>query len=104
MADVVKALADIVTHDEARGEVFNVGSTEEIAILELARRVIAITGSSSEPTLIPYEVAYGEGFEDMVRRVPDTSKINRLTGWAPTRSLDVIIRDVLESQRIAAPV
>ncbi len=90
--------------DEHYGEVFNVGSTEEISIHGLAERVIERTGSSSEITLVPYEEAYEEGFEDMQRRIPDLSKVNAAIGWQPTRSLDMIIDDVVEYQRAAAVV
>ncbi len=75
---------------------FNVGSTEEISILDLANRVIALTASSSEIAFIPYERAYGEGFEDLQRRVPDITRIRQLVGWAPEYSLDQTILDVVE--------
>src|SRR5205807_891631 len=87
----------------AWGNVFNVGATEEISILELARRIIALTGSPSEVQLVPYEDAYEEGFEDMERRVPDISKIRARIGWSPTRSLDEIIADVVNYHRRVRP-
>jgi UDP-glucose 4-epimerase len=88
----------------AFGEVFNVGSTEELSILEFAERVRAATDSSSEITLVPYEEAYEEGFEDMHRRIPDTSKVRDLLGWEPTMSLDEILTDVIEWQRLDTPL
>ena len=93
--DVVRALVDLLQRDDLFGEVLNIGSTEEISILELAEKVKVITGSESEIVLVPYEEAYGEGFEDMHRRVPDISKIERTLGWRPTASLDEILRDVV---------
>jgi UDP-glucose 4-epimerase len=94
VADVVSALHGLLDSRDAWGGVFNVGSTSEISILELARRIVALTGSASEIRLVPYEQAYGAGFEDMYRRVPDIARIGALTGWSPTRSLEQIIQDV----------
>jgi len=68
-------------------------------MLELAGQVKRACGSDSEITLVPYEEAYESGFEDMRRRIPDTSKIEGLLGWRPTRTLDEILEDVIESQR-----
>jgi UDP-glucose 4-epimerase len=93
--DVVRALVELCQREDLYGEVLNIGSTEEISILELAEKVKVITGSESEIVLVPYEEAYGEGFEDMYRRVPDISKIERKLGWRPTASLDEILRDVV---------
>ncbi len=104
VSDVVKALIDLSMHEEASGEVFNIGSEEEIRIIELAEKVIAMTDSESSISLVPYDEAYEEGFEDMVRRIPDTSKLRALTGWERTRSLDDVIRDVIESHRTASIV
>jgi len=96
--DVVCALAEMPNRDDVYGEVFNIGSTEEVSIMELALRVRAATDSDSEIVLIPYTEAYGEGFEDMRRRIPDLSKINGVLGWEPTASLDQILSDVIEHQ------
>jgi UDP-glucose 4-epimerase len=101
VADVVQALLGLLDDARAHGGVFNVGATEEISIGELARRILSATASSSEISLIPYEQAYGDGFEDMFRRVPDIAKISSLTGWSPTRSLQEIIRDVVAEHRHA---
>jgi UDP-glucose 4-epimerase len=104
VSDVVRALADLLAEQGAWGNVFNVGSTSEISILELARRVIALTASVSEIRLVPYDEAYGDGFEDMYRRIPNIAKISALTGWTPTRTLDDIISDVAEHERNTAQV
>ncbi len=101
VADVVGALSGLLSDERAAGEVFNVGSTEEVSIIALAERVIALTGSSSEIGLIPYDEAYGAGFEDMDRRVPDIAKVGALIGWSPTRSLEDIIADVAADRRLA---
>ena len=85
--------------DAAVGEVFNVGSTQEVTIRGLAEQVRDAAGSRSEIVLVPYGEAYAAGFEDMMRRVPDVTKLERVTGFRPSTSLDVIIRDVLEDQR-----
>ncbi len=98
VADVVRALADLMTETKPWGEVVNIGSTEEISMLELAERVKKLTGSESEIGTVPYEEAYGEGFEDMRRRVPDLSKAEELIGWRPERDLDTILRDVIASR------
>jgi UDP-glucose 4-epimerase len=99
VADVVHALEGLIEHGGAYGGVFNVGSTEEVTILELARRIIALTGSSSEICLTPYDEAYGEGFEDMYRRIPAIEKVRSLIGWSPAHSLEDIIREVAEHGR-----
>ena len=94
VGDVVEALLGMVEAPEAEGQVFNVGSQEEVSIRELAERVRSLTGSSSEIVLVPYDEAYEAGFEDMQRRRPDTSKIHGLLGWSPTRNLDDIVLSV----------
>src|ERR687896_434012 len=95
--DVVRAMADLTETDQAVGEVLNIGSTEEITILDLAQRVRAACQSESEIRLVPYEEAYEAGFEDMRRRIPDVTKIGDLLDWHPTRTLDEILADVIES-------
>jgi UDP-glucose 4-epimerase len=94
--DVVGALVALMDSDESVGEVFNIGSNEEVSIMQLAERVKALTGSESEIVTVPYSEAYEEGFEDMPRRVPDTTKVNRLTGFRPTVTLDQILESVIE--------
>lgn len=100
--DTVRALADLMTDERHYGEVYNVGSTEEVSIEALAQRVIEITGSTSGVVKVPYDEAYEEGFEDMLRRVPDISKIGAALGWEPTRSLDGILADVLSHEKTKA--
>jgi UDP-glucose 4-epimerase len=97
--DVVGALMKLVDTPASVGEVFNIGSTEEVSILQLAETVKRLASSSSEIVFVPYDEAYEEGFEDMPRRVPDTTKIDRLVGFQPTFTLDGIIRSVIEYQR-----
>jgi UDP-glucose 4-epimerase len=99
VADVVQALVALIDEPRAHGNVFNVGATAEISILDLAKRVIAVTDSRSEIRFTPYDTAYGKGFEDMYRRVPDTAKIHALVGWSPSRSLEDMIGDVATDQR-----
>ena len=101
VGDVVRAITALVETEEAVGEIFNVGSTEEIQIRQLARKVIELTGSSSTIRYISYEEAYGEGFEDMKRRVPDISKIHRLIGWEPEVDLDELLQRIIEYERVA---
>jgi UDP-glucose 4-epimerase len=96
VTDVVGALVELVRHDGAVGEVFNVGSQQEISILELAKKIKAMVGSDSEIVFVPYDEAYEEGFEDMPRRVPDIAKLSRLIGYAPKVSLDRILERVID--------
>jgi UDP-glucose 4-epimerase len=96
--DVVAALARLIGHADAAGQVYNVGNDEEITILALAERIRTLTGGKSSIRKIPYGEAYTAGFEDMVRRVPDLAKIRRLIDYAPTRTLDQILADVIDEQ------
>jgi UDP-glucose 4-epimerase len=93
--DTVAALVRLLDVEEAVGDVFNVGSQNEISIRALAELVIESTASSSEIRFVPYHEAYEPGFEDMERRLPDISKIAGVTGWSPARSLGDIVRDVI---------
>jgi UDP-glucose 4-epimerase len=95
VGDVVVALTRLLDEPAAEGDVFNVGSSDEISMLDLARVIIDRTAGSSDVVLIPYEEAYESGFEDMQRRVPDTSKLRALTGWHPTRTLDDILTETI---------
>ncbi|HXG67021.1 MAG TPA: GDP-mannose 4,6-dehydratase [Blastocatellia bacterium] len=97
--DVVGALIKLAEHPEAVGEVYNIGSYQEVSILELAERIKHLSGSSSRVVLVPYDEAYEEGFEDMMRRVPDISKIRDLIGYAPRFTLDEILTDVIAHER-----
>jgi UDP-glucose 4-epimerase len=95
VSDVVDALVRLLDHPDAVGEVFNVGSAEEISILALAERIAARTGGASSIDLIPYDEAYETGFEDMQRRVPDTRRIRELVGWTPERDLEEILTEIV---------
>jgi UDP-glucose 4-epimerase len=99
--DVVRALVGIMEREDAYGEVFNVGSTNEVTIADLAERVRSMTQSDSEIHLISYEDAFEHNFEDMTRRVPDTTKIKDFLGWSARRSLDEVLTDVIEFQRVS---
>ena len=92
--DAVRALLLVMDSGKAVGQVFNVGNNQQITIMELAKKVIELTGSSSTIEKISYEKAYPEGFEDMQRRVPDISKIKQVLGWTPEINLDQIIKDI----------
>lgn len=104
VSDVCRALAGLAEHPGAVGQVWNIGSNEEVTIQGLAERVLALTGSRGGIEHIPYHRAYEEGFEDMRRRVPDIAKIGALLGWRPTYGLDQILTSVIahESARGAA--
>ncbi|TAN61914.1 NAD-dependent epimerase/dehydratase family protein, partial [bacterium] len=97
--DVVNALIKLVEEPRAVGEVFNIGSQEEISIEQLAKEIIRITKSKSKIKYIPYENAYEEGFEDMQRRIPDITKIKKLIGFSPTYILPEIIKDIVKYQK-----
>jgi len=99
VTDVVDALVRLLNEPTAVGDVFNIGSSEEISIEELAALIIDKTSSTSPVLHVPYEVAYEVGFEDMVRRVPDVSKLESLTGWHARRSLAQVLDDVIDEVR-----
>ena len=98
VGDVVGALVKLMDHPEATGQVFNIGSKEEVSIMALARRVKELAGSDSEIVTVPYDEAYEEGFEDMPRRVPDISKVGQLVGFRPQTTLDEILKSVIAYQ------
>lgn len=95
VSDIIRAIEGLAFHPDARENIFNIGNTEEISILSLAEKIRMKTGSSSKITLIPYEKAYAPGFEDMDRRIPDTSKIEKLLNWKIEKNLDSILEDVI---------
>jgi len=99
VADAIRALLLVIDSEKAIGQVFNVGNNQQISIMDLAKKVIEITGSKSEINKIPYSEAYPAGFEDMQRRVPDISKITNLLGWSPEIGLEQIIRDIADFHR-----
>lgn len=96
ISDAIRALLLVIDSNKAIGQVFNVGNNQQISIMDLAKKVIEITGSKSKINKIPYSEAYPEGFEDMQRRVPDISKIKNILGWSPEIALDQIIRDIAD--------
>ncbi len=104
VADIVGALVKLMDHPDAVGQVYNIGSNEEVSIGELAELVKVLTGSTSDIVFVPYSEAYEEGFEDMPRRVPDVSKIAALVGFKPQRSLDEILKSVIAFYRDSSPV
>lgn len=99
VGDIVRALADLAQHPQAVGEVFNIGNTKEITIKALAELIKEMTGSKSEIVHIPYDRAYEKGFEDMPRRVPDISKIQRAIGYQPSVDLRETLQLVIASFR-----
>jgi UDP-glucose 4-epimerase len=99
VSDVVGALIKLIAAPGVVGEVFNLGSDEEVSIEELARRVIRLAGSASKVERLSYEQAYGQQFDDMMRRVPKIEKINRAIGFQPTMKLDQIIESVIAEHR-----
>jgi UDP-glucose 4-epimerase len=102
--DTIRALVGLMDATDTSGEIFNVGSTERVTIEELAQRVLAMTGSSSEVVRVPYDAVYGQGIEDMLHRQPLIEKVSGAIGWQPTRSLDEILGDVVEHARRAPAV
>jgi UDP-glucose 4-epimerase len=99
--DSIRALQTLVESGDFSGEIFNVGATDPIRIVDLAERVIELTESASEIVQIPYESVYEHGIEDMLHRVPSIEKVRAAIGWEPTQSLDEILRDVVDEQRLA---
>jgi UDP-glucose 4-epimerase len=99
VSDVVGAIVQLADHPGAVGQVFNIGSTEEVTITALAERIIGLCSSSSTIEFIPYDQAYAPGFEDMRRRVPSLDKIHQLIGYKPRHTLDDILRRVIQYER-----
>ena len=97
--DVVEGLILVAFNNKTIGQVINIGNNQEISILDLAKLIIEKTNSKSEIKFVDYKDAYGDGFEDMERRVPNINLIKELTGWQPKRELNQIIEDVVEFQR-----
>jgi len=95
VSDVVEALLLLLDNPATKGEVYNVGGEEEISIRQLADRILDRTGAHGPVELVPYEKAYEVGFEDMQRRVPDTTKVRTLTGWKPSRTLDDVLTQTI---------
>jgi UDP-glucose 4-epimerase len=99
VADTIRALVALMEEQPASGEIFNVGSQEQVSIRALADRVLAVTGSGSEIVFVPYDQVYEVGIEDMLHRIPSTEKIAAAVGWRPEHDLDRILADVVEHVR-----
>lgn len=99
VADVAGAIARLAETPEAYGQIFNIGATQEITIMELAQRVLTLTNSRSDIRLIPYSEAYAPGFDDMRRRVPSIEKIHKLIGYSPQYTLDDTLQRVIAYER-----
>ncbi len=100
--DTVRALTELMDAPAASGEIFNVGSSERIRIIDLADRVLALTGSASEISFVPYDRVYGHGIEDMLHRAPAIEKVQAAIGWTPENDLKTILADVVAHQRALA--
>ena len=99
VGDLVEAVIELMNCEQAAGNVYNIGSNEEISIEQLANKIIEMTGSKSSKQYIPIEVAYGRPIEDMMRRVPSLERINEAIGWRPKTSLNETLRVIIESHR-----
>jgi UDP-glucose 4-epimerase len=99
VGDVLDAMISLMNCEKAAGQVFNVGSTEEITIEALADRIIALTGSRSQKQFISYEQAYGRPIDDMMRRVPSVAKIRDMVAWRPKTNLDQILQAIIDYER-----
>jgi UDP-glucose 4-epimerase len=97
--DTIRAVHGLMSAQETSGEIYNVGSAERVSILDLAHRVLALAGSSSELQFVPHDEVYGLGIEDVLHREPSIEKIGATIGWAPTRTLDDILVDVIAYER-----
>ncbi|TET31821.1 MAG: NAD-dependent epimerase/dehydratase family protein [Planctomycetota bacterium] len=95
VSDVIRAVMELVDRPESHGQVYNIGSTEEITIVELAEKVRKLFGPDSEIEFVSFEEAYGPNFEDLKRRVPDTNKLHELIGWEPKVKIDEILNSVV---------
>jgi UDP-glucose 4-epimerase len=102
VSDTARALVALMDEPATRGEIYNVGSTQSVTILELADRVMAATGSSSERVYVPYEHVYGHGIDEMFQRMPAIGKVTEAVGWSPTIDLDHILAEVVEHSRQGA--
>ena len=101
VADTIRALTGLMDAQHTSGQIYNVGSPQPISVLDLAKRVMEMTRSSSELTFIPYEQVYGQGIQDMLHRMPAVEKIREAIGWEPSLELDLILADVIKHIRTA---
>ena len=97
--DSVDAMLSLIDCDEAIGQPFNIGCTTEVTIQELATEVVRMTGSDSRIRHVPYDEAYGDGFEELGRRMPDTSRLEGLTGWRARHTIEQAIADIIDFER-----
>ena len=97
--DVVTGFIALAEHPEAIGQVYNIGSTNEISMIDLAQRIKTLSGSSSQIEIISYDRVFTRSGGDMLRRVPDLTKIHKLTGYTPTYAIDDILRDTIAHNR-----
>ena len=102
--DTIRALKGLMDAPAATGEIFNVGSTDSIQIVDLAHRILELTGSQSELVFVPFDQVYGGGIEDTLHRIPAIEKVRDAIGWEPSRTLDEILADVVEHARTAPPL
>ena len=100
--DTIPAVEGLVGHEDSWGNIYNIGHEFEVSIRGLAERVKELAGSSSEIVTVSYEEGYGDGFEDMERRQPDTTRIRDLIGWQPKNDLDAIVSATIEHMRTHA--
>ncbi len=103
VSDLTDAVIDLMDCPQAAGKVYNIGSNEEVSIDQLADRVIEMTGSKSKKEFVPYERAYGQPMEDMMRRVPSIERIGKTIGWKPKTSLNETLRIIIESAKQGTP-
>jgi UDP-glucose 4-epimerase len=101
VVDTVRALIGLMGEPSASGEIYNVGSEQRIRIIDLAQRVIAATGSTSDLEFVDYDRVYGQGIEDMLHRIPSIEKVADAIGWRPERTLDEILADVIDHVKTA---
>jgi UDP-glucose 4-epimerase len=101
VSDTVRAVVDLMDAHEISGEIFNIGSAERVRILDLANRVVDLTGSSSELVFVPHSEVYGVGIEDVLHREPSIEKIGSAIGWRPSLDLNRVLEDVIDHARRA---
>jgi UDP-glucose 4-epimerase len=104
VADTVRATVGLMEARDISGEIFNVGSSERVRIIDLARRVLELTGSRSELVFVPHSAVYGVGIEDVLHREPSIDKIRAATGWRPSLDLERVLADVIDHTRRASEV
>jgi UDP-glucose 4-epimerase len=104
VSDTVRALVGLMEARDVSGEIFNIGSSERVRIIDLAQRVLELTGSDSKLTFVPHGEVYGLGIEDVLHREPAIDKIRDAIGWRPSLDLDRVLADVIEHTRRAPAV